>query len=104
MLCKIIPFLVWLRVYAPLIGRRPTPPATGLAKPVLEQAWLVLHGLGLGGLAAGVVGADIFWLHLGAWLLLAGVVVLLVNFGIVLSHLGHARTARPLSKPQPAYS
>jgi hypothetical protein len=104
MLCKIIPFLVWLRVYAPLIGRRPTPPATGLAKPVLERAWLALYGLGLGGLAAGVVGADIFWLHLGAWLLLAGVVVLLVNFGIVLSHLGQARTARPLSKPQPVYS
>jgi hypothetical protein len=104
MLCKIIPFLVWLRVYAPLIGRRPTPPATGLAQPVLERTWLVLHGLGLGGLAAGVGGANDLWLRLGAWLLLAGIGSLLINFGIVLSHLGRSRTSHLLPKPQPVYS
>jgi hypothetical protein len=104
MLCKIVPFLVWLRVYAPLIGRRPTPPATGLAQPLLERTWLVLHGLGLGWLAAGVVGANGLWLRLGAWLMLAGITSLLVNFGIVFSHLGHARAPHPQLAQQPALS
>jgi hypothetical protein len=91
MLCKIVPFLVWLRVYAPLIGRRRTPPATGLATPSLERAWLLLHGIGLGGLAAGVLAGNDLLLRLGAWVFLVGIGSLLINFGIVLSHLWHAR-------------
>lgn len=94
MLCKIVPFLVWLRVYAPVIGRRRTPPATGLARPSLERAWLALHGLGLGGLAAGVLADNEPLLRMGAWLLFAGIGSLLINFGIVLSHLFHAREPR----------
>jgi hypothetical protein len=104
MLCKIVPFLVWLRVYAPLIGRQPTPPATGLAKLVLECTWLMLHGLGLGGLVVGIIGANELWLRLGACLLLAGVVALIVNFGIVFSHLGHIRSPRPNPALQPSLS
>ncbi|MDD2763004.1 MAG: hypothetical protein PHE83_03395 [Opitutaceae bacterium] len=104
MLCKIVPFLVWLRVYAPRLGRRPTPPATGLAWPALEHTWLGLHGLGLAVLLAGVTTINAFWLRLGAGLLAAGIGALLVNLGLVFAHLRHARELPVPSALQPAAS
>lgn len=54
MLCKIVPFLVWMKVYGPRAGRQPVPLAGSLGSRMLETAWLWLHGAALVALVAGV--------------------------------------------------
>ena len=43
MLCKIVPFLVWMRAYGPKVGKQPVPVATSLASKALERGWLIAH-------------------------------------------------------------
>lgn len=54
MLCKIVPFLVWMRVYGPQVGRRPVPQATTLGIARCEHAWLFLHAASVVLLGIGV--------------------------------------------------
>lgn len=51
--CKILPFLVWMKVYGPRAGRDEVPQAKTFSSPVLERAWLGLHLAGVGLLALG---------------------------------------------------
>jgi hypothetical protein len=104
MLCKIVPFLVWLRVYAPRIGRQPTPPATGLSRAVLERIWLGGHGLALAALLAGVATEKESLLRLGAGLLAAAVGAYLTNSWVVFSHLSSPRNLPSDPDPQTALS
>ena len=55
MLCKIVPFLVWMRVYGPRVGRQPTPVATSLGAAAFERAWIALHTVSVTTLALGTL-------------------------------------------------
>jgi hypothetical protein len=103
LLCKILPFLVWLRAYAPLIGRQATPPATGLSRPGLERIWLGGHAGALIALLAGVAVENEPLLCLGGWLLAVAVGAFLINSWVVFSHLRRPRrlAADPVPHPVP---
>lgn len=87
MLCKILPFLVWMKAYGPRVGRTPVPVATSLSSRTLERIWLGTHLAGLAGLSVGT-GASVAWATAaGGTLLAAGATVYLANAGRILRHL-----------------
>ena len=101
MLCKIIPFLTWMRAYGPKVGRVPTPPASTLSKPRLE-AW-ALNALAVATLPL-VLGAYLLktpLLQLGAAVLALGVGVFLVNMLGVLKHLWLPSIPAAATPPKP---
>jgi len=93
MLCKIVPFLVWMRTYGPRVGRESVPSATQLGSRRLELAWYILH------LAALVVLAPALALRIpalasvGAWVLAAAILIFAANVVRVLDHMRRPRTA-----------
>jgi hypothetical protein len=91
MLCKIVPFLVWMRSYGSRVGRQPVPPATSLASHRLERVWLWLHAAALVALGNAALTGSAPFAVAGAWLLVAGVAAFLANTIRVLSHLWHPR-------------
>ena len=87
MLCKIVPFLVWMRAYGPRVGRQPVPPAHTLGHPVWERVWLGLHVCGVGSLAVGVWMDSAAGMRVGAWLLAGGVFFFVMNAVRIVAHL-----------------
>lgn len=87
MMCKIVPFLTWMRVYGPRIGRAPTPPATALAHPRLERWGLGIQQVAVLPLVAGVWLLSEPLLQLGSGLLAVGVVLFMIDMLRVLRHL-----------------
>ncbi len=103
MMCKVVPFLTWMRVYGPLVGRRPTPPAHSLTHPRLEYWGLGLQQFAVLPLLVGAWWSSQLWLHLGAWLLAVGVVLFLADMVGVMKHLWLPATAPapgPALKPK----
>ncbi len=95
MMCKVVPFLTWMRAYGPQVGRGPTPPATALTRPRLER-WA--FRLQLAALAPLVAGAWILsepLLRAGASVLAIGVGLLLADLLGVLKHLWWPQTVGP---------
>lgn len=92
MLCKIVPFLTWMRAYGPKVGRVPTPAASALTQPQIEAWSLRLQGLALVPLAGGVWATNLPLLQAGAGLLAAGVGLFLLNLLGVMKHLGWPKT------------
>ena len=95
MLCKIVPFLVWMRAYGSLVGRRPVPPAHTLGRAAWERTWLVSHLAGVLALAVGVTCGAQWTVRIGAWLMAAGVAFFCANGFRIAAHL---RTKRPPGK------
>jgi len=93
MMCKIVPFLTWMRAYGPKVGRVPTPAAGALSNPRLESSALGLQALAVAPLVWGVWTRNSVWLGAGTWLLATGVGLFLVNQWGVLRHLRPASTA-----------
>ncbi len=87
MLCKILPFLVWMIAYGSRVGREPVPPATALASRRLEQTWLGAHLAGLALLGAGVFAESRIAMTAGGGLLVAGIACYLVIALRVLAHV-----------------
>lgn len=87
MLCKIVPFLVWMRVYGPRVGRQPTPQAASLGRAQLEKLWVALHAAGSVVLTLGAAFAHPTVLAIGASVFGVGQGVLLVSLGTVARHL-----------------
>lgn len=92
MLQKILPFLIWQRVYAPFIGRKPVPSLGQLSSESVQGAvfWMYLVALAAL-LTAAFAGSP--WLARGAaaiWL--AVVALFLVNAGQILGHWFRPRT------------
>jgi hypothetical protein len=56
---KIVPFLVWYRVYAPQAGRRPVPALTALSWPAAERIVYVLLVGGMASLAAALALGEV---------------------------------------------
>lgn len=87
MMCKIVPFLAWMRAYGPKVGRSPTPAASALTRPWLEWTGLGLQALATVPLAVGAWRLDSTWLVIGSWLLAAGVAFFLADMLGVMKHL-----------------
>jgi len=99
MLCKIIPFLVWMKTYGPRVGRQPVPLATALGSRALEHAWLGLHGAALIMLVAGVLAASLVSVVVGAAMLAVAVGIFLVNVARIGVHLFRPQAgAAPVSR------
>jgi hypothetical protein len=90
MLCKIVPFLVWMKAYGPKVGRQPVPLATSLSRRGLERAWLAAHAGGLVMLGGGIALASPGVATAATWVLAAGVGAYLTNVARILGHLRHA--------------
>jgi hypothetical protein len=104
MLCKIVPFLTWMRAYGPKVGRMPTPAAGALSRPRLEIAAFGLQGLAIVPLVLGVWIENETALRCGAWLLAAGVALFLADMVGVLRHLWSPVTgtaAAPVAAAKP---
>lgn len=87
MLCKIVPFLTWMRAYGPYVGRARTPAAGALTHPRIEQWALTLQHLAVVPLLVGAWTLHEAWLRAGTVMLAAGVILFLVDMLGVLNHL-----------------
>ncbi len=87
MLCKIIPFLVWMKVYGPRAGREPVPQATALGSRRLEQAWIVTHAIALAVVLTAGLAQSPDLARMGASLLAVSAFIFLCNVARILRHL-----------------
>lgn len=87
MMCKIVPFLTWMRAYGPKVGRMPTPAASALAKPRLESWGLALQGVATIPLVAGAWSLNPILLTAGTCTLATGVALFASSMFAVLAHL-----------------
>jgi hypothetical protein len=102
MMLKIVPFLVWYRVYAPRAGREPVPMLTELSWPAAER---LAYGLLTGGTAALAVAIAVgerpATTASGA-AVAAGAVTFAAALGRTLLHLLPGRGGRPVPASLPA--
>ncbi|QYM78894.1 hypothetical protein K0B96_16555 [Horticoccus luteus] len=87
MMCKIVPFLTWMRAYGPRVGRSPTPAAGALTHARLEQWGLGLQFAAVAPLLIGTWRLSEAWLVIGVWMLAAGVALFTADMIGVLRHL-----------------
>ncbi|OAM90055.1 hypothetical protein AW736_09735 [Termitidicoccus mucosus] len=87
MLCKIVPFLVWMRVYGPRVGRQPVPVATSLSSRKCEKGWHAAHLAGVVLLVAGVLAGSPPVVMAGGLALAAGAGLFLASILRVIIHL-----------------
>lgn len=87
MMCKVVPFLTWMRAYGPHVGRGPTPAAHALTHPRIEQWGLALQQLSVVPLLWGAWTLNEPWLRLGTWILATGVALFVGDMLGVLKHL-----------------
>jgi hypothetical protein len=87
MMLKIVPFLVWLRVYAPRAGRAAVPTLAQLGWPRAEALAHVALTAGMGALAAGVGAGSVPGIRLAGAILLVGATAFAATLGRVLRHL-----------------
>ncbi len=102
MLGKILPFLVWMKAYGPLVGREPVPVATTLSSKALEHAWLAAHLAGLLGLALGAASSAVWPARIGGVLLALAAALSLANSARVLRHLRRPPAVAAGTRPGPA--
>lgn len=88
MLCKIVPFLVWMKTYGPLAGRRKVPLATALGSRTLENCWMALHAAALLTLIVAILVGSPGLLAIGSAMLAVAILVFITNVVRVLCHLG----------------
>ncbi len=87
MLLKIVPFLVWSRVWAPRAGREPVPTLPDLGWPIGEGlAWTLLT-TGSVALAAALWLAEPAWIRAAGVVLAAGALAFAATLARVLRHL-----------------
>ncbi len=99
MVCKIMPFLVWMRAYGPRAGRQPVPLATALGSHLLEYIWLGLHVTALVTITAALWLPSLGLLTLGTGLLAAGAAAFLGSVSRTLRHLWPAPLASVGASP-----
>jgi len=92
MMLKVVPFLVWYRVYAPLAGRAPVPTLAELSRPWLERCAHVLLTTGTAALAAAVAAGDVGWIRAAGVVVAAGALTFGLAIGTTLRRLGRHAT------------
>jgi hypothetical protein len=87
MMLKIVPFLVWYRVYGPRAGREPVPSLPDLGWPAAERlAWALLTA-GFVTLAGALALGEAEWIRGAGLLVAAGALAFAATLGRVLHHL-----------------
>jgi len=87
MLLKIVPFLVWSRVYGPRAGREPVPSLPDLGWPAAERlAWMLLT-TGFATLAGALALGEPTWIRAAGLLVAAGALTFAATLAHVLHHL-----------------
>jgi hypothetical protein len=87
MMLKIVPFLVWYRVYSQLVGRRPVPVLAELGWPAAEGlAWALLTA-GFLSLTGAMAAGNASWIAASGAMLALGSLSFAAALGRVLSHL-----------------
>ena len=104
MMLKIVPFLVWYRVYAPRVGRAPVPTLAQLSWIRGERAAATLLAAGVCGLALTVIAGDPAWIRATAVLTATGALAFAATLARVLHHLMPcaARGLTPATGRQPS--
>jgi hypothetical protein len=87
MMLKIVPFLVWYRVYSPLVGRRPVPILAELGWPAAEGVTWALLTAGFLFLAGAAAAGNASWIAASGAALALGSLSFAAALGRVLSHL-----------------
>jgi hypothetical protein len=88
MMLKIVPFLVWLRAYAPYAGRAAVPTLAQLGWPRAEALSYVALTAGVSGLAAAAGTGSVTGIRLAGAAVCVGAASFAVTLGRVLTHLG----------------
>ncbi len=101
MLYKILPFLVWHRVYGPRVGREPVPTFAQMVSPPLQTATSTLFLVALALLLAGILDAQMAPVAGGAALWLLGLLCFVGNVARVMRHWWRSPppAARERTKP-----
>jgi len=99
MVCKIVPFLVWMRVYGPRAGRQPVPLATALGSRTLENHWLWLHGTAIAVITLALGTLSPATLAVGTGLLAVSALIFSGNILRTLIHLWRQSPALPAAPP-----
>jgi hypothetical protein len=87
MMLKIVPFLVWYRVYGPRAGREPVPSLPDLGWPAGERlAWALLT-VGFAALAGALALGEPMWIRAGGLLVALGALAFAGALARVLHHL-----------------
>jgi hypothetical protein len=102
MMLKIVPFLVWYRVWGPRVGREPVPTLGALAWPRAEAAAFALLVGGVPALAAALAAGDAAWIRSAGALVVAGALGFGLALGRVLCHLTGGAARRRLTAPPAA--
>jgi hypothetical protein len=98
MMLKIVPFLVWYRVYSPRAGREPVPTLAQISWPRAEGLAYLLLTAGVALLAATVLGGQVVWIRTAGVALALGSLAFAAALARVLGHLyAGARTWPPHS-------
>jgi hypothetical protein len=88
MMLKIVPFLVWYRVYAPLAGRTSVPALAELSWPWPERCAYVLLTTGTAALTVAVVAGGTGWIRAAGVVIATGALAFALAVGAPLRHLG----------------
>lgn len=99
MMCKIVPFLTWMRAYGPRVGRGPTPSAGALTHPWIERWGLRLQFVAVAPLLVGVWRLSEPCLVVGVGTLAVGIVLFVADMLGVMKHLWAAPPTIPARKP-----
>jgi len=87
MMLKIVPFLVWYRVYSPRAGREPVPTLAELSWSRAEGLAYVLLTGGVVLLAATALVGEVAWIRAAGTMLALGALAFVAALGRVLGHL-----------------
>jgi hypothetical protein len=87
MALKIVPFLVWYRVYGPLVGTRALPGLAALGSPGAEAASWALLTAGFLSLAGAAAAGSALWISVSAVSVALGALAFAASLARVLAHL-----------------
>jgi hypothetical protein len=93
MLFKIVPFLVWYRVYGPRVGKARVPTLAQLSWSPGEAMTCWFLSLGVAALAAALGIGHPSWIRVAGVTVTLGALAFAVSLGRVLSHLAPGRVA-----------
>lgn len=102
MMLKIVPFLVWYRAYAPLVGKATVPTLAQLSWPAAEQLtyWLLTGGMAL--LAGALAWGGAAWIRLAGAVIALGALAFLATLARTLHHLAPCPARRHPAPADPA--
>ncbi len=99
MLLKIVPFLVWYRVYGPRAGREPVPTLAQLSSERAERAAFLLLVPGFCALALAASLGDLTLLRAAGAAVALGALAFAATLGCVLHHLRPCPLRRKVAAP-----